>query len=137
MSSLLFIVIRISKFLLLRAAKAVGDRVVFLASDSHIAALKFLNPQSYDLREISIIGTVCSDELGDYCKRLGGINSKVVRRSEERLVTQAVEILLASQMYISLQQVPYFPSTLFLSLGLGPQPSQLASPLMNLTSRGH
>ena len=54
MSSLLFIVIRISKFLLLRAAKAVGDRVVFLASDSHIAALKFLNPQSYDLREIPL-----------------------------------------------------------------------------------
>merc|ERR1719379_2086694 len=49
----------------------------------------------------------------------------------------AVLILLASQMSISVQQDPYLPLPAFGSVALGFQPSELACPLMNLRSCGH
>ena len=100
-TSLLFIVIRISESLLLNITEVAHDGIKLLASNSNIVTVHnfpILNPQAPDLGEITIVCSISSDESCDYCKCLGSIciNSKVGCRTKKGHVSQAVRVEITS-----------------------------------------
>lgn len=84
---------------LLRSAEVVGDRVTgdtrdlgLRVGDDHVV----LDVETLDLVEVSGVGTIISEELGNNRERLGGVDS--LTRSVEGEVAHTVGVEIASSL---------------------------------------